>query len=123
MPIKDGSVSETMLDYSVQYPRDFARRLRIFLSRDRIVFGRDRTALIWVATGPLAPAKKPKKRYRSQNRRSFAAAAPNDVRAYDFVSDGCANGGLLKFLTIVDEFTKVRLSVGFAGLISSKRLI
>ena len=107
----------------MQYPRYVARRLRIFLSRDRIAFGRDRTAWIWAATGLLAPAKKPKKRYRSHNRRSFVAAAPNDIWAYDFVSDGCANGDLLKFLTIVDELTKVRSCVGFAGLIRSKRLI
>jgi putative transposase len=30
----------------------------------------------------------------------------NQVWAYDFVFDACANGQLLKCLTVVDEFTR-----------------
>jgi putative transposase len=69
------------------------------------------------------PSKKPKKRYRSQNRQPFVATGPNQVWAYDFVFDGCANGDKLTCLTMVDEFTKESLCIDVAGSIRSKRLI
>jgi putative transposase len=96
MSVKDGPIIEAMQDYSAQHPRYGARRMRTFLRRDGIVLDRDRAARIWVASGLQVPSKKPKKRYRSQNRQPFVATGPNQVWAYDFVFDGCANGDKLK---------------------------
>jgi putative transposase len=94
-----------------------------FLRRDGIVLGRDRTARIWAAAGLQVSSKKSKERYRIQNRQPFVAIRPNQVWAYDFVFDGCANGDKLKCLTVVDEFTKESLCIDVPGSIRSKRLI
>ena len=51
------------------------------------------------------------------------ATAQNQVWAYDFVFDGCANGQKLKCLTVVDEFSKESLCVDAAGSIRSQDLI
>lgn len=46
MPIKDEPIVQAMRHYSGKYPRFGARRVRIFLRRDGIALGRDRTARI-----------------------------------------------------------------------------
>lgn len=47
----------------------------------------------------------------------------NQVWAYDFVFDGCANGQQLKCLTVVDEYTRECLAIDVAGSIRSSRVI
>jgi putative transposase len=51
------------------------------------------------------------------------ATAPNQVWAYDFVFDGCANGQKLKCLTVFDKFSKESLCIDSAGWIRSQHLI
>jgi putative transposase len=47
----------------------------------------------------------------------------NEVWAYDFVFDACANGQQLKCLTVIDEFTRECLAIDVAGGIRSGRVI
>ena len=45
------------------------------------------------------------------------------VGAYDYVFDACANGQQLKYLTVVDEFTRECLAIDVTGSIRSGRVI
>ncbi len=69
------------------------------------------------------PAKKTRKRYRSQNRQPHVAIGPNEVWAYDFVFDPYANGQKLKCLTLIDKLTKESLCINVAGSITGKRVV
>jgi putative transposase len=50
-------------------------------------------------------------------------SGPNQVWAYDFVFDACANTQQLKCLTVIDEFTRECLAIDVAGSIRSSRVI
>jgi transposase InsO family protein len=51
------------------------------------------------------------------------ATRANQVWAYDFVFDSCANGQQLKCLTVIDEWTRECLAIDVAGGIRSRRVI
>jgi putative transposase len=51
------------------------------------------------------------------------ATRANQVWAYDFVFDSCANGQQLKCLTVIDEYTREALAIDVAGSIRSGRVI
>jgi len=47
--------------------------------------------------------------------RPIPALGANQVWAYDFVFDACANGQQLKCLTVIDEYTRECLAIDVAG--------
>jgi putative transposase len=55
--------------------------------------------------------------------RPLPASGANQVWAYDFVFDACANGQQLKCLTVIDEWTRECLAIDVAGSIRSGRVI
>ncbi len=112
-----------MRELAAQYPRYGYRRIHVFLERRGLVMSVDRVHRIWRQNSFQVPKKRPRRRVAASRPRPLPAAAAGQVWAYDFVFDACANGQQLKYLTVVDEFTRECLAIDVAGSIRSNRVI
>lgn len=120
---KDAPARAEMRVLSGQYPRYGYRRIRIFLARAGHRMSPGRAHRLWCSEGLQVPRKRPRRRVSTSRPRPTPATGPNQVWAYDFVHDACANGQKLKCLTVVDEWTHEALAIEVAGSIRSGRVI
>ena len=120
---RDAPVLASMAELSAQYPRYGYRRIQVFLERQGYAMSADRAWRLWKKAGLQVPRKRPRRRVASGRPRAQAPEQANQVWAYDFVFDACANGQQLKCLTVVDEFTRESLAIDVAGSIRSHRVI
>ena len=120
---RDAPALEAMKRLAAQYPRYGYRRIQVFLARRGHVMSADRTHRLWRLHGLQVPRKRPRRRVAMSRPRPLPASAANQMWAYDFVFDACANGQQLKCLTVVDEYTRECLAIDVAGSIRSNRVI
>jgi putative transposase len=120
---RDAPVIAAMRRFAAVYPRYGYRRIRIFLAREGHRMGRQRAHRLWRDAGLQLPRRRPRRRAASSRPRPLPAQGPNQVWAYDFVHDACANGQKLKCLTIIDEFTRECLAIDVADSLRSARVI
>jgi len=88
-----------MRELASQYPRFGYRRIQVFLERRGLPMSADRAYRIWRLYGLQVPRKRSRRRIATGRPRPLPASRANDVWAYDFVFDACANGQQLKCLT------------------------
>jgi putative transposase len=120
---RDAPALAVMRELAGQYPRFGYRRVRILLARRGYAMSVERAHRLWRASGLQVPRRRPRKRIATGRPRPVPATGPNQVWAYDFVFDACANGQTLKCLTVIDEFTRESLAIDVAGSIRSGRVI
>ncbi len=120
---KDASVLVAMRGLARQYPRFGYRRIAILLRREGFPMSFDRAWRLWRSASLQVPKKRRRRRPASSRPRPMAPEQRKHVWAYDFVFDRCANGQVLKCLTIVDEYTRECLAIDVAGRIRSARVI
>src|SRR5450432_4774095 len=123
MAVRDAPVVKRMAELAAQYPRYGYRRVRIFLARDGMAMSVGRAHRLWRKARLQVPRKRPRKRVASGRPRPNAPTGANQVWAYDFVFDWCANGQQLKCLTVTDEWTREGLAIEVAGSMRSGRVI
>lgn len=123
MDTKDLPVIEAMRRLSSQYPRFGYRRMQVMLGREGHLMSADRVYRLWCKAALQVPKKRRRRRAAASRPRPQPASGPNQVWAYDFVFDRCANGQVLKCLTVVDEYTRQCLAVHVDGRIRSQRVI
>jgi putative transposase len=120
---RDAPVLAAMRELAAQYPRFGYRRIQVFLARRGHAMSADRAYRIWKKAGLQVPRRRPRRRVAASRPRPLPARGANQVWAYDFVFDACANGQQLKCLTVIDEFTRECLAIDVAGSIRSGRVI
>jgi putative transposase len=120
---RDAPAVTVMRELAAQYPRYGYRRIQVFLARAGHVMSADRAHRLWRLHGLQVPRKRPRRRVATKRPRPLPATGANQVWAYDFVFDACANGQQLKCLTVIDEFTRECLAIDVAGSIRSSRVI
>lgn len=123
MPQKDAPVIERLRHYAALYPRFGYRRIHVYLEREGIQLGWDRMLRLWQQAGLQVPKKRGRRRVSAARPRPLLAMGPNQVWAYDFVFDACANGQPLKCLVVTDEWTHEALAIDVQGSIRSSRVI
>jgi putative transposase len=120
---RDAPVLAAMRELAAQYPRYGYRRIQVFLARRGCTMSADRAYRLWKKAGLQVPRRRPRRRVATGRPRPVPASGANQVWAYDFVFDACANGQQLKCLTVIDEFTRECLAIDVAGSIRSGRVI
>ena len=100
---------------SADHPRWGYRRAHAHLVGEGHVLNRKRVQRIWREEGLRVPARKRKRRRRGESTAAGAerlrATHPAHVWALDFEHDATADGRELKFLNVVDEFTREALAI------------
>jgi putative transposase len=118
---RDAPALDAMRRIAATYPRFGYRRVRIFLRREGRAMSPGRAYRLWRTAGLQLPRRRP--RVATSRPRPLPARGPNQVWAYDFVHDACANGHKLKCLTVIDEFTRECHAIDVAGSIRSNRVV
>lgn len=105
---------ERLNEFSRQRPRAGYRTACGQLRQEGQRVNPKRVQRLWREEGLKVPRRQCKKRRlgRSENgRHRRVAARPNEVWSYDFVSDQTTDGRRLRFLCVVDEFTRECLAL------------
>ena len=124
LPQRDAPALAVMRELAGQYPRYGYRKIRDLSSPGVAhAMSADRAYRLWRQAGLQVPRRRPRRRVASSRPRPGPPTARNHVWAYDFIFDTCADGRLLKCLTVIDEFTRECLAIDVAGSIRSGRVI
>jgi transposase InsO family protein len=103
-----------MLGLVKQHPRYGYRRIWVLLRAEGFKINRKRVYRLWRREGLTVPVKRHKKRRLGTSENGIVhhrATHQDHVWAWDFVHDRTEDGRALKFLCIVDEFTRECLAL------------
>ena len=109
-----------------KHPRRGCRYISTCLRREGWRVNYKRVHRLWKAEGFKVPRKKHKKRAEGDSSNACdkrAATCRNDVWTWDFIHDRTVDGRQLKFLVILDEFTRECLSLEPARSITADRVL
>jgi len=101
-------------EFSRQRPRAGYRTACGQLRQEGLRVNPKRVQRLWREEGLKVPRKQCKKRRlgtSANGSQRLKATRPNEVWSYDFVSDQTSDGRRLKFLCVVDEFTRECLAL------------
>ena len=115
-----------LLELVRRRPRFGYRRIARLLRREGWCASETRVYRLWRREGLKVPQKKRKRRRLGSSEKSCIrrrAEHQNDVWAWDFVFDRTCSGSQLKWLSIVDEYTRECLTLKVGRSVTSEDVI
>ena len=119
-PIKkddEDLLTDRIIALACEFGRYGYRRITALLRMERFPVNHKRVERIWRINGLKVPQKQPKRGRLWLNDGSCIRLRPefkNHVWSYDFVMDRTSDGKILRFLNIIDEYTRECLSITVA---------
>lgn len=108
-PQRDAALVKRMLALSAKYPRYGYRRVCAKLRDEGFVVNRKRVHRLWRKEGLKVPRRRRLKRALGQSANGCAkrrAEGANDVWTWDFIHDTTTDHRPLKWLCVIDEYTR-----------------
>lgn len=110
----EGQLTRMMLELVRQHPRYGYRRIWALLRERGFAVNRKRVHRLWKSNGLKVPVKQHKKRRMGSSDNSCIrrrAGHKNHVWAWDFIFDRTSDGRSIKWLSVIDEFTRECLAL------------
>jgi len=118
--IEEARLVARVHELSTAYPRFGYRKIFHRLRREGWRVGRERIRLLRRREGLRVPQRAVKRRRPGTSTvTTERAESPNHVWSYDFVADQTADGKTLRFLTVIDEFTREAIWIECARHLTS----
>ncbi len=118
--IEENELVRRVHELSERYPRFGYRKIFDVLRRSGVRVGRERVRLLRRREGLRVPPRAPKRRRRGTSTVDpHRAKYPNRVWSYACVADQTTDGKTLRFLTVIDEYTRRALWIECARHLTS----
>ncbi|MCP4903273.1 MAG: IS3 family transposase [bacterium] len=122
--IEEAKLVRRVHELTEQYPRFGYRKIFARLRGEGFALGRERLRLIRKREGLQVPKKQRKRRRLGKSTADVDRALyPNHVWSYDFVADQTIDGRRLRFLTVIDEFTREAIWIECARYLNSHDVV
>lgn len=123
---RDRELTERIRQLAAANPANGYRMICALLRREGACVNVKRVHRLWKQAGlkVVRPEPKRERSGSSENACSVRRAQyPNHVWSYDFVHDQTSDGRKLKFLVVIDEFTRLCLRIEVALSMGAKRVV
>ena len=125
-PEQDRPVVKDMHQLAEEHPRYGYRRITVLLRREGWAVNAKRVHRLWKEAGLQVPKKQRKRRRLGQSEHGctrLKAAYPGHVWSLDFIFDTTEDGRQLKFMPVLEEYTRECLVIDVSRSITSERVI
>jgi putative transposase len=126
VPDDEPRLIKEIVKLALQYGRYGYRRVTEQLNRDGWIVNHKRVERLWRQEGLKVPKKQPKRRrlwLADGSCVRLRASRGNHVWSYDFVHGRTSDGRALRFLNIIDEFTRECLSIDVSRKLNSEDVL
>jgi putative transposase len=123
MPKRDAELAEELKRISREHAVYGYRFAWALIRRGGWTVNKKRVRRVWRVLGLSRHPHRKTRKIRTGQPRTHAPTGPNQVWAYDFVHDTCANGRTLKALTVADEWTRESLAIEVDAKLNAARVL